>query len=151
MAFFILSFTELELGTECVVHMEKQQTVLQNMTNLDKIDRYVMFMFPLFVLPWEYSLFRCIPCHGPPIKITFFRIFWKKKMMWNYVLSIFTLEEVRIQNYLKCVNDVSQLFSNYKYANSSSNPISNCNYILCVYIHYTTTLHTCEHSNSHHV
>lgn len=37
--FFSLFLTELELGTECVVTMEGQQTILQNPTNLEKMDR----------------------------------------------------------------------------------------------------------------
>lgn len=37
--FFYFYFTELELGTECVVSMEGQQTILQNATNLEKMDR----------------------------------------------------------------------------------------------------------------
>jgi kinesin family protein 13 len=30
---------ELELGTQCVVKMEKQQTILQQPTTLDKMER----------------------------------------------------------------------------------------------------------------
>lgn len=32
-------FSELELGTQCVVQMENQQTILQQPLTLDKIDR----------------------------------------------------------------------------------------------------------------
>lgn len=31
--------SELELGTQCVVEMEGQQTILHNVTNMDKMDR----------------------------------------------------------------------------------------------------------------
>lgn len=36
-------FTELELGTPCVVEMQKQQTILHQPSALDKVDRYVFF------------------------------------------------------------------------------------------------------------
>lgn len=35
----LLCFTEIELGTKCIVEMEKQQTILQNPPPLEKNER----------------------------------------------------------------------------------------------------------------
>lgn len=38
-SFCLLFLAEIELGTKCIVEMEKQQTILQNPPSLDKLER----------------------------------------------------------------------------------------------------------------
>lgn len=48
-------FPELELGTQCVVEMSGQQTILQHPTTMDKIERWVIC--------WEIFFFNCLARH----------------------------------------------------------------------------------------
>lgn len=45
-------FPELELGTQCVVEMSGQQTILQHPTTMDKIERWV--------ISWEIFFQNCL-------------------------------------------------------------------------------------------